>query len=378
MNMNVSAIDVPSQLQTTPRPNSNGVLGQQETRPLVSLVVPAYNEAPIVEKNLTALCQYMDTLTDEYRWEIVFVNDGSVDETGEIAQAFARHRHNIRVLHHVTNFGPGQAFRFAFKHCRGDYIVTLDLDLSYSPDHIRQLLTKIRETKARVVTASPYMKGGTLSHVPWLRRTLSIWANRFLSLAAHRNLSTLTSMVRVYNGKFLRTLDLRSTGMEINPEIIYKAMLLDARIEEIPAHLDWGSQKAERAKQRSTINLKLLRHIVSILLSGFLFRPVMFFIVPGLILFSFSIFANSWVIIHSLNQYQALTQYSGFGVRASAAVAAAFALAPHTFIIGGMTLMLAIQLISLGILALQSKSYFEEIFHLGTTLYKTTQEHRRD
>ena len=282
-----------------------------------------------------------------------------------LAEAFAKTRDNVRVLHHTVNFGLGQAFKFAFNHCCGDYIVTLDLDLSYGPDHIEKLLNEIRETKAKIVVTSPYMKGGKISHVPWLRRTLSIWANRFLSLAAKGNLSTLTSMVRVYDAKFLKTLNLKSTGMDINPEIIYKAMLLRARIKEIPAHLDWHLQKAEGVKRRSS--MKVLRHTMSVLLSGFLFRPVMFFIVPGFALLLFALLANTWVFIHFFAHYQHLSQYSGFGVRASAALAAAFSQSPHTFIVGGMSLMLAIQLISLGILALQSKSYFEEIFHLGST-----------
>jgi hypothetical protein len=171
----------------------------------------------------------------------------------------------------------------------------------------------------------------------------------------------------------LKNLNLKSTGMDINPEIIYKAMLLQARIKEIPAHLDWHLQNTEGVKRRSS--MKVLRHTMSVLLSGFLFRPVMFFIVPGFALFLFSLLANTWVFIHFFVQYQHLSHYSGVGVRASAALAAAFSQSPHTFIVGGMSLMLAIQLISLGILALQSKSYFEEIFHLGNTIYRLTREH---
>lgn len=337
-------------------------------KPLVSLVVSAYNEASIVKKNLARLCQFMKSLEDEYRWEIIFINDGSTDKTGELAEAFAGTRDNIHVMHHMINFGLGQALKFAFNHCQGDYVITLDLDLSYSPDHIQKLLTKIRETRAKIVVTSPYMEGGKISNVPWLRRTLSIWANRFLSIAAKRNISTLTSMVRVYDGKFLRTLNLNSMGMEITPEIIYKAMLLHARIEEIPAHLDWQLQKAEGVKRRSS--MKTMRHFISVLLSGFLFRPVMFFILPGLSILMISLYTNTWLFIHFFKHYQNLSQYTWFTSRASAAVANAFHQAPHTFIVGGMTLMLAIQLISLGILALQSKSYFEEIFSLGTSVYR--------
>ena len=67
----------------------------------------------------------------------------------------------MHVLHHLTNFGLGQALRFGFGHCRGDYVVTLDMDLSYAPEHIGALLERIRARGAKVVVASPYMKGGT-------------------------------------------------------------------------------------------------------------------------------------------------------------------------------------------------------------------------
>jgi glycosyltransferase involved in cell wall biosynthesis len=344
-------------------------------KPLVSLVVPGYNEASIINKNLSDLCRHMESLEHEYRWEMVIVNDGSTDETGALAEAFARTKNNIYVLHHSKNFGLGQAFRTAFKYCRGDYIVTLDMDLSYSPEHIAKLLGAITQTNVKIVVASPYMDGGKISNVPWLRRQLSIWANRFLSLASKGRLSTLTGMVRAYDGKFLRSLNLKATGMEINPEIVYKATLLGAELEEIPAHLDWHFAKAKGDQRKSS--MKLLRHTLSVLLSGFLFRPVMFFLVPGFGLLLFAFYVNGWMLVHFFNHYQSLGQYDWFFSRASVAVSAAYQEFPHTFIIGGLASVLAIQLISLGILALQSKSYFEEIFHLGTSLYKTMNEKGR-
>jgi glycosyltransferase involved in cell wall biosynthesis len=344
----------------------------QTQKILVSLVVPAYNEASIAEKHLSMLCSYMNSLEDEYRWEMVIINDGSSDETGSLADAFAKDKDNVHVLHHVTNLGVGEAFKSAFHVSQGDYIVTLDLDLSYSPDHIRKLLKKIRETQAKVVVASPYMKEGRVSNVPWLRRILSRYANRFLASTAKANLSTLTSMVRAYDGKFLRSLNLRSTGMEINPELIYKARLLHVPVDEIPAHLDWSQQRAEGIKRRSS--MKVLRHTLAVLVSGFLFRPVMFFIVPGFALLLFALYVNTWMFIHFVEQYQNLSQHTWFFSRASAAVGAAYVQSPHTFIVGLLSSMLAVQLLSLGILALQSKSYFEEIFHLGASIYRLGRE----
>lgn len=349
--------------------------GRRDERPLVSVVVPAYNEAAILEENLTTLCDHLQSLDDEYRWEILVINDGSSDRTGEVADALARVRENIHVVHHVTNFGLGQAFKSAFARCRGDYVVALDADLSYSPDHIERLLEPIRKTRANVVVASPYMKGGTVSNVPWLRRLLSVWANRFLAAAARGHLSTLTSMVRAYDGRFLRTLDLTSTGMDINPEIIYKSMLLRARIEEVPSSLKWREPRAVGGRRSS---MRVLRQVASVLVSGYLFRPVMFFILPGLLLLTFSAYVNGWMFFHFLNQYRNHGEHSWFFSRASTAVAAAYEQAPHTFTVGLMSLMVAIQLLSLGILALQSQRYFEQMFHLGTTIYRSSKAERGD
>jgi glycosyltransferase involved in cell wall biosynthesis len=334
------------------------------------VVVPAYNEAAILEKGLKSLCRYLKTIEADFRWEIVLINDGSIDKTGAIADAFAQSVTNLRVVHHVRNFGLGQALQTAFLHCQGDYIVTLDIDLSYSPEHIYALLMQMRKSGAKVTVASPYMNGGKTSHIPWLRRKMSKWANQFLSLTAKGNVSTLTGMVRAYDAGFLRSLNLKSTGMEINPEIVYKAMILRAPVEEVPAHLDWHLQKADGTKRKSS--MKVLRHTMAVLLSGFLFRPVIFFLAPGLLLLILAMYVDAWIVIHFLNQYQNVTTDGWIFARSSDAVALAYSRFPHTFIVGGLASMLAIQLISLGILALQSKSYFEEIFHLGTTIYKST------
>jgi len=341
-------------------------------RPLVSLVLPVYNEAATIVANLRRLCSYMESLEEQYRWEVVLVDDGSTDQSGALVDAFARRHPRVRAFHHITNFGAGQAFKYAFRQCRGEYILTLDADLTYNVAHVATLLAKIVETRAKVVVASPYMRGGRVSNVPWTRKALSVCANRFLAATSESRLSTLTSMARVYDGRFLRSLNLRGSGLDILPEIIYKARLLGARIEEVPAHLDWGTLKPSR--RRRTSSARLWRHTLRVVLSGFLFRPVIFFILPGLLMLVFATYVNAWVLEHFLLQFGRLSEYPLFFERASAAVAAAFASSPHTFIVGISSLMLAIQLLSLGVLALQSRNYFEEVFHLASAILRANNE----
>lgn len=346
------------------------------TPPLfISLVIPAYNEATILEENLDRIYQYILQRGENLDWEMIIVNDGSRDRTRQIATDFARQKNNIIIVNHPKNQGLGQALKSGFTHASGDYIITLDVDLSYAPYHIEILLKKIFETRAKVVVASPYMKGGKVSNVPLFRKILSIWANRFLSLTAKKTLSTFTGMVRAYDARFLRGLNLKSMGMDINPEIIHKAQLLGARIDEVPAHLHWSDERLENLQKRSQprqsrqSSMKIFRHTWAILFYGFIFRPVMFFIVPSLILFLISMYANMWALIHCWTFYQILSQATPFP-DPTIALAQAFQQSPHTFLIGGMTLMLSIQLFSLGILAVQSKSYFEEIFYLASAIFR--------
>jgi len=349
-------------------------------RPEVSIIVPAFNEARIIRENLARVAAYMDALPGAPTWELIVVDDGSADGTGDVAREFAATRPNVRVLQHPNNFRMGQALRTGFNQCRGEIVVTIDIDLTYSPEHIGPLIDRLRRTRAKVVVASPYMPGGRTSGVPWLRRLLSRWGNRFLALTARGvnpsgDLSTLTGVVRAYDARFIRALNLKAMGAEINTEILYKAMILGARIEELPAHLDWSGQPAAAPRVSS---MRIRRGIMLSLLAGFIIRPFAFFIVPGLGLALASLYVLAWIAIHVWRHYGLLAA-SGrhFDDVFSAALAAAFQQAPHAFIVGGITLLLSVQLISLGVLALQFKQYFEELFHFGTRAYAQARELER-
>lgn len=351
----------PDQSATAPISHQPAATGPP--RPLVSVILPAYNEEAIVEANLGILCRYMATLEAEYRWELVLVNDGSKDDTGAIAERVAASQPNIVVLHHPTNFGMGQALISGFRYCRSDYIITLDIDLSFAPDHILALLNAIRETRAKIVVASPFAPGGQISNVPWLRKVMSVWANRILSRAANAGLSSVTGVGRIYDGRFMRTLNLKATGMDINSEVLFKAMVLRARIIEIPGHLKWRTLTTPGKTRHS--KMRVGRQIMGVLTSGFLFRPAHLFLVPGLALLFLTTYTNTWMLTHWWEQFQAIPP-KWVLTRASEAARAAFALHPHTFVLGGLSLIASIQLLGMALLSLQQKKYFEDLFHLGT------------
>jgi glycosyltransferase involved in cell wall biosynthesis len=342
----------------------------ENTKPLVSLIIPAYNEESIITNHLTIICEYLKSYNDSYDWEIIIINDGSKDKTGVLAEEFACKRDNLKVIHHIINLNLGNALKTGFSYAKGDYTITLDIDLSYAPYHIGQLLETLETTKADVVIASPYMKGGKVTAVPFMRRLLSRWVNRFMRFSAQEKYYTYTSMVRGYRTQFLKSLNLKTKDYEINPEILYKSMILRARIIEIPAHLDWTEQNKYQEKRSSGI--KILKTFFSGLMAGFIFRPYVFFLIFGLILLLISLYIITWIFI---NTFQAMPDLQAEHLRFmddrfSAAIGVVFKARPHAFFVGGITLILAIQVLSLSFISLQNKRYFEETFHLSTSIYK--------
>lgn len=331
-------------------------------KPSLSVVLPAYNEEAMIGQTLKEVCDYLRGIEDRYEWEVVVVDDGSRDKTASIVEELAREEPKVRLLRHRTNFNLGQALRYAFNQARGDYLITLDTDLSYGPEHIGLLADTIAETGAKVVIASPYVKGGRVSAVPKSREFLSRAANRLLSLTAKGSLTTVTGMVRAYDRRFLQSLDLKAWDFEINTEIIYKAQVLRARIIEVPAHLDWSRQRSVGDRRKSSIRIK--RAMASQAFASFLFRPFMYFVIPGLVVMTLALYSLGWAVWHTVQFYfDDIPHFSD-------AVLAAFELSPHSFIVGGIALIVAFQLISLGFLSAQNKRYFDELFHLGTSVLR--------
>ena len=334
----------------------------EEVKPFISVILPCYNEEAILRNNLKRIIKYLENKIGKYEWEILLINDGSKDKTGDIANEFEKNNSNIRVIHHPTNLNLGNALKTGFKNSKGDIIVVLDIDLSYSIDHIEAMVDKLIETSSDIVIASPYMKGGKVTAVPFTRRIMSRWVNKFMRIAAQDKYHTYTGMVRAYKKDFIQTVNLKTKDYEVNPEILYKAMILRARIVEIPAHLDWTEQNQFADKRKSS--MKLLRGFFSGIMSSFIFRPYIFFLAVGTVLMLLSLYELIWLLFDTLSYISAST---GLIPTFSESLARQFRKNPQSFIVGGITFLAAIQFLSLGFLSLQSKRYFEELFHLGTS-----------
>jgi glycosyltransferase involved in cell wall biosynthesis len=331
----------------------------------ISIIAPCYNEEAILETNIKKIISYLESKEDKYSWEILIVDDGSKDNSGNIADELANEINEVRVIHHPVNLNLGRALQTGFRHAKGDIFIVLDIDLSYAVEYIGQMTDKLIETYSDIVIASPYMKGGKVIEVPFLRKIMSLWVNKFMRLAAQDKYYTYTGMVRAYRKTFIQNLNLKTKDYEVNPEILYKAMILRARITEIPANLDWTEQNKYAGKRTSSI--RVIRGFFSGIMSAFIFRPYIFFLFIGTILMILSMYELIWLLYDTL---AALSKSPTVDNSFSLSLALQFRKNPQSFLVGGITFIAAIQFLSLGFLSLQSKRYFEELFHLGTSLKK--------
>lgn len=128
---------------TTPPSNTTRACGPEF---LLSIVAPVYNEAEGIEAFLREVREHAANLDTEGRVELVLVNDGSTDGTGEIlVRLAAEHPGEIRAVHLARNFGHGAAVAAGLDHARGDAVILMDADFQDDPAAFAPLLAKWSE-----------------------------------------------------------------------------------------------------------------------------------------------------------------------------------------------------------------------------------------
>jgi dolichol-phosphate mannosyltransferase len=212
------------------------------------IVIPVFNEAPNLERLFEGLRAAAEEAAD-FDVSVVLVDDGSTDETPQLAHDLAKDI-ELTVLVHDENRGPGHAFGTAFAHLASrvrpdDLVVTMEGDNTSRTELIVKMLRRSEEGDDAVF-ASPYMYGGGILHTRPYRVMLSHIANTFVKefLGVH-GLLTVSSFFRLYQGSSLRRLQecygdriIERDGFESMVEVVMKMMYLDMSITELPMVLD--------------------------------------------------------------------------------------------------------------------------------------------
>lgn len=199
--------------------------------PMLSIIIPAYNE----EASVAAVVAKVETSTlpAGFEREIIIINDGSRDRTGEILSQFAD-RHTVI---NQENTGKGGAVRRGFALAKGDYIIVQDADLEQNPEEFPSLLAPILNGQTDIVFGS---------------RFLGNYKPRNVTMAAHYRVNRLFSiLVRILSGTSSTDVwtgykmysrnaldkilpNLRTNGIEFELEVAVLISKLKLRVVDVP------------------------------------------------------------------------------------------------------------------------------------------------
>jgi len=199
--------------------------------PLISIVVPVYNEA----RTVAAVIQRLVAIDLPAPREILVVNDGSTDGTRQVLDQITQ-RPELRIIHAEKNGGKGSAIRIGFSHASGTIVAIQDADLELDPAQLADLVKPILDGRTRVVYGSRFLAGRP--DAPWL----SIFANQVLTGTTNvlfgGRLTDMETCYKVMASDIARSLDLESNRFDIEPEITAKLLRAGHSILELPIRFE--------------------------------------------------------------------------------------------------------------------------------------------
>ncbi len=194
----------------------------------LSILMPVFNERGTI---LAAIEQVLATELPIDPVELIVVDDGSVDGTAELLSR-ERWPDHVRLLRHDRNLGKGAAVRTALAAASGTYAAIMDADLEYDPADLARLLEPALADQAEVVFGTR----GFESH-----SSFNFWyvlGNKAVTLAANvlfnSWLADIMTCHKLMRTELFRSLELRSAGFTIEPEITARVLSRGYQIYEVP------------------------------------------------------------------------------------------------------------------------------------------------
>ena len=223
----------------------------------VCCVIPAYQESRAINRVVT--------LAKKYCNRVVVVDDGSTDNTGEIAT-----KSGATVLTHQHNQGKGAALRTGFEYAlknRFEIIITLDGDLQHNPNSIPRFLKKISEGYD-IVIGSRYSTQS--EEMPFVRKLSNLITTHALRIFFKIPVTDSQSGYRAFQREVLVRIPVRDDGFAAETEILIDAQRAGFKIGEVPIATNYGDEESKIRASRDTV------HWLKTLSRNLFYRPRFF------------------------------------------------------------------------------------------------------
>lgn len=203
----------------------------------LSIIIPAYNESEGIDQTAHNLRSVADKLSNTYELDVLFVDDGSKDHTGDLLRdAFAGDAY-VRVISHDGNKGLGAALRTGFKNVEGDIVVTTDFDGTYDFATIPDIVAMLESSAVDIVTASPYHPLGAVEGVSEFRLLFSKGASLLYRILVNPRIFTWTALFRAYRKPVIKSVAFESNDFLAGTELLVYAIQQGYTVREFPTVL---------------------------------------------------------------------------------------------------------------------------------------------
>lgn len=219
------------------------------------MVVPTYNEAD----NLSWIVGRLRAA--QPRVDVLVVDDGSPDGTGDIADALAAADPAVRVLHRTEKAGLGAAYLHGFAvalEAGYDVIGEMDADGSHQPEQLDRLLTALGS--ADLVIGSRYVPGGSVVNWPLRRRVLSRGGNLYVRLLLGIDVRDATAGYRLFRRSTLEKIHLdevQSTGYVFQTDLVTRTLHAGLTVAEVP--IEFVERERGDSKMSGAVAVESLR-----------------------------------------------------------------------------------------------------------------------
>lgn len=202
--------------------------------PVVSVIVPAYNEENTIKEVIDRL------LALSINPEIVVVNDGSTDQTGEILANFGD---KIKVLTNPKPSGKGNAIRKALPACTGEAVIIQDADLEYRPEEIPALIEPITLNNSNAVYGSRFQRG-LIPGMALPNKIVNLMLRLAVKVLFGQKLTDEATCYKAFRRTLINRMDLECQRFEFCPEVTAKAIRMGETIKELPITYEPRSKAA--------------------------------------------------------------------------------------------------------------------------------------
>ena len=221
------------------------------------VVIPTYNEAENIRLILDRLRAAQPV------FDVLVVDDGSPDGTGQIADEYAAEDPAVHVVHRAAKEGLGAAYLEGFAWALGhgyDVIGEMDADGSHQPEQLHRLLEALPE--ADLVIGSRYVPGGSIVNWPRRREWLSRGGNIYIRALLGVRVRDVTAGYRLFHRDTLEAIDLatvESTGYVFQADLAYRTLRQGLTVREVP--IEFIERERGKSKMSADVATESLRLI---------------------------------------------------------------------------------------------------------------------